>query len=170
MTMLVFHDSCAHAWWEIHNYNALPGWSDASGAAFNSFNVSDLPHGLGSVGAGAPQLKAAMDALAGSAPHVFPFGKQYGWRNFETRESYSFIVRLEDAAVQEALAAALPVARLHRKIGQLEMMEHELLSEDGSVQSTRFADGTRIVANLSGEARDGGAHGKLEGHSWREVG
>jgi hypothetical protein len=167
MTMLVYHDSCAHTWWELHNYNALPG--SAEGGIANSFGVGDVLEGLGAVGSGAPQLKAVLDALSGSAPHVFPFGKQYAWRNFEKRETYSFIVKLEDAAVQEALAAALPVAQLHQRVGKLEMMNFTLLTADGAVQSTEFSDGTRVIGNLSKEPRDVPSVGRLNGYEWREL-
>jgi hypothetical protein len=54
-------------------------------------------------------------------------------------------VCFEDAAVQEALIAALPVARLHRRIGKLELLSHAFLSEDGAAQATIFADGTYVT-------------------------
>lgn len=59
----------------------------------------------------------------------------------------------EDAAVQEALAAALPVTRLHRRIGKLELLSHEFLSEDGALQTTTFADSTRVTVNFADEPR-----------------
>jgi hypothetical protein len=71
-------------------------------------------------------------------------------------------VRLEDVSVQEALAAALPVTRLHRRIGKQELLAHEFLSEDGAVQATTFADGTRVVANFAAEHRAG-----VGGMSWQ---
>jgi hypothetical protein len=170
MTMLIFHDSCAHAWWEVHNYNALPGYSAPDEKTIpHSFALADLPHGLASTGSGAPQLKAAMDALTGSAPHVFPFGRQYAWKNFATKETYSFLIRLEDPEVQQALAAALPIAKLHKKIGQLELLEHQLLNPEGSLQTTLFADGTRILANLSPTPQEAPQWGPLAGHSWKEI-
>ena len=75
MTMLVYHDSCLHDWWEVHNYNGLPGWQ-----------VGAEGHGFGLVGNGLPLLKAAQDALYGCPPNVFPFGRQYGWVNIATRQ------------------------------------------------------------------------------------
>lgn len=158
MTMLVLHDSCLHNWWELHNYNETPGWG-----------CYDLPHGLGSVGSGRPRLKAAMDALYGCPPHLFPFGKQYAWSNVERRQTYSFIVRLADPAVQEALYAARPVAELHRRTGMLDMVAFELLSEDRLVQATTFADGTRVVANLSNELQTVDGLGPIEPQSWRVI-
>lgn len=156
MTMLVFHDSCIHDWWEVHNYNAHVG-----------FPVTHLPHGLGRTGSGLPRLKAALDALYGCPPNLFPFGRQYSWSNFARRESYSYAVRLEDEPVQEAIAAALPVAKLHKKIGMCELVCFELLSEDGLVQATRFSDGTRVVANLSDRPQEVPGCDRLSEHRWR---
>ena len=41
-------------------------------------------------------------------------------------------------------------------------------SEDRLVQATTFADGTRIVANLSDRDQEAGAAGLLPAASWRE--
>ncbi|MCK4284182.1 MAG: hypothetical protein KAX44_07680 [Candidatus Brocadiae bacterium] len=108
-----------------------------------------------------------MDALYGCPPNVFPFGKQYAWADLATRESYSYIVRLEDESVQTALRAALPVARLHKVTGMQELVSFEFLSEDHAVQATAFADGTRIVANLSEHEAEAPDVGTLPPHSWR---
>jgi len=156
MTMLVFHDSCVHDWWELHNYNGLPGWQ-----------ITDGRHGFGLVGNGLPRLKAAMDALYGCPPNVFPFGKQYAWGNFERKETFSFEVGLDDPPVQEALREALPVSRLHQQIGMCVMADFRFVSEDRSVQTTRFSDGTEIVANIGQEAREAEGYGLVPGQSWR---
>jgi hypothetical protein len=156
MTMLVFHDSCIHDWWEVHNYNEHEG-----------FPISELPHGVGRTGCGLPRLKAAQDALAGCPPNVFPFGRQYRWTDFAKRQTASYVIRLEDAAVQEALAAALPVTRLHRRIGMCELLSLEFLSEDRLVQASAFSDGTRVVANLSPRPQEVPRLGLLGPHSWR---
>jgi hypothetical protein len=155
MTMLVFHDCCLHDWWELHNYNAHPG-----------FGMSALPNGVGTQGCGAPALKASMDALYGCPPNLFPFGKQYGWVDINTRESFSYLVQLQDEDVQAGLRAALPVARLHKTTGMQEMVEFEFLSEDRAVQATTFADGTRVVANLSERDVETGGTGPVAAHSW----
>jgi hypothetical protein len=157
MTMLTLHDSALHDWWEVHNYNAHA-----------AFGLSPLPDGLGLTGCGLPRLKAAMDALYGCPPNVFPFGKQYGWSNFEKRQSFSYVVRLEDAAVQEALAEALPVARLHRRTGMCDLVSVDLLA-GGAVQVTTFSDGARVAANLSPEPREAEGVGPLAGWEWREL-
>ena len=158
MTMLVLHDSCIQDWWEVHNYNAHPG-----------FGLSDLEHGIGTTGCGRPDLKAAMDALYGCPPNLFPFGKQYAWADFETRKTYSYEVRLEDEAVEAAIRAALPVCRLHKKIGMCELMSLEFLSQDRAVQATAFSDGTRVIANLGERHAEAPGVGLLAPHSWRSM-
>jgi hypothetical protein len=158
MTMLVYHDSCIHDWWEVHNYNDNP-----------AFPMKDNPNAPGATGAGAPQLKASLDALYGCPPNLFPFGRQYGWTDAQKRVSFSFLVRLEDASVQEAIRAALPVARLHKRIGMCALEAFEFLSEDRTVQTTTFADGTRIVANLSGKDQAIDKFGMIPAQSWRET-
>ena len=59
-----------------------------------------------------------------------------------------------------------PAGGLHRKIGKLEMISFDFVTEDAAVQTTRFADGTRIVANVSDEERDAGEFGRLPADSW----
>ncbi|MCC7146296.1 MAG: hypothetical protein IT443_07600 [Phycisphaeraceae bacterium] len=158
MSSLVLHDSCIHDWWEVHNYNANPG-----------FPLADLPHNLGRQGSGLPHLKAALDALHGYPPSLFPFGKQYAWIDIQKRTTYSFLIRLEDPPVQEAIAAALPVAKLHKTIGPLEMIDFELLSDDGALQRSTFADGTRVVANLADKTHHLKNLGPLDKHHWRAI-
>jgi hypothetical protein len=84
----------------------------------------------------------------GCPPDVFPFGAQYGYTG-HGKETFLYKFRFEDPEVQLALKAALPVARLHRRIGQQEMVHFKILSEDGYIQESAFADGTHIVANFS---------------------
>jgi hypothetical protein len=110
-----------------------------------------------------------MDALSGSAPKVFPFGRQYGWTDIATRRSFSFLIRLEDREVQEALKLAMPVAKLHKRVGMQELVSFELLSDDGWLQSSTFADGTRIAANLSDRPREAPGAGTLAPDTWVEV-
>ncbi|MBN1809319.1 MAG: hypothetical protein JW909_09655 [Planctomycetes bacterium] len=157
MTMLVFHDCCVHNWWEVHNYNEHPGFS------------ADDHQLLGYNSCGRPEKKAAMDALYGCPPTLFPFGKQYGWAKAGTKETYSYLVRLEDAEVRRAIKAALPVAKLHGKIGTCRLERFDFVTEDCAVQTTEFSDGTRIVANLSDAPADAGVYGKMDANTWKEV-
>lgn len=156
MTMLVLHDSVVHDWWEIHNYNL-----------HESHVEDDCTVGVN--GCGRPEQKSAMDALYGCPPNVFPFGKQYTFVDMKTMQTRSFLVRLEDAAVQQALRAALPVAKLHKRTGPQELVSFEFLSADFAAQSTVFADGTRVVANVSDAPVETLDHGVLPPNSWREA-
>lgn len=149
MTMLVFHDSMVHDWHEHSNYNKH---------AYSS-------------GSGNPELKAVGDALGGCPPNVFPFGKHRGFvPNTEQSEIFTYFVRLEDEEVQRALKAALPIAKLHKKIGMLELTSFDFLSEDFAIQTTTFSDGTRIVGNLSEEDREVEGYGVIPALSWLETG
>ncbi len=134
LTMLIYHDSMIHSWWELHSYN-VP-WRSKT-RWLENFEY----------GGGKPRLMAAMDALYGCPPDVFPFGAQYGYTGRGT-ETYIYKYRFEDPEVQVALKEALPVANLHRKIGKLEMINFRFLSDDGCVQETTFSDGTKIIANF----------------------
>jgi hypothetical protein len=155
MTMLVYHDSTVHDWWELHNYNA------------NSQGRFERVSRFGRKSDGYARQKAAMDALYGCPPNLFPFGRQYRWLDLAARKTESYSVHFEDAAVQEALAVALPVARLHGRIGMQELLSHEFLSEDGAVQATTFADGTRVIANFSDARRAIDGSAELGALSWR---
>lgn len=135
LTMLVYHDSLIHSWWEVHNYNS-PWFGRTRAPAHFEY------------GGGRPKLMAALDALMGCPPDVFPFGAQYGWTG-RGKETFLYQYRFEDHEVQLALREALPVAQLHRRIGMLEMVDFQILSDDGYVQVSTFADGTRVVANFS---------------------
>jgi hypothetical protein len=141
LTMLVYHDSMIHSWWEVHNYNS-PWFGRTRWAERFEY------------GGGRPRLMAALDALMGCPPDVFPFGTQYGWTG-RGRETSLFRYRFKDPEVQIALREALPVARLHKRIGKQEMVHYKILSEDGYVQESAFADGTRIVANFSRDVYGG---------------
>jgi hypothetical protein len=132
LTMLVYHDSVVHSWWEVHSYNN--GWRGRANSLFE-------------YGGGRPRLMAALDALMGCPPDVFPFGTQYGYTGHGT-DTFLYKYRFEDAEVQIALKTALPVAKLHQRIGRQEMVHFKILSDDGYVQESAFADGTRVVANF----------------------
>ncbi len=136
LTMLVYHDSMIHSWWEVHNYNSP--W----------FGRTQMVAPFFEYGGGRPRLMASLDALMGCPPDVFPFGAQYGWTGRGT-QTFLYRYRFGDPEVQIALREALPVAKLHRRIGRQEMVDFRFLSENGYVQESAFADGTRVVANFS---------------------
>ena len=79
------------------------------------------------------------------------------------------VIKLEDAAVQQALRVALPVTQLHRRSGKQELLSFEFVTPDCAVQSTVFADGTRIVANISNRAKRTEPYGEIAANSWVEV-
>jgi len=160
MTMLVYHDSAIHTWWEVDNYN-------------NPEHRSQFGRGQASRlwwGGGSPRLQAAIDALMGTPPDIFPFGMQYNFVPHSHPQIYTYRPSLDDEMVQEAIACARPVMALHKRVGRLELVEHKLHTPDGAVQETVFGDGTRVIANfanISMEAPDGGI---LPPESWRAEG
>jgi len=156
MTSLVYHDSCVHDWWEVDNYNN-PHHRDQGGRDRAYFPL----------GGGRPALQAAQDALMGAPPNVMPFGAQYAFVGGRGPETELYRYSLEDTTVREALKHALAVARLHRRTGKLACVGHQVLEEDGSVQATTFADGTRVVANYSYEPREVEGVGLLPAVSWK---
>ena len=89
--------------------------------------------------------------------------------NYETKETYSYLVHLEDAEVQRAIRAALPVSRLHKKIGMRELMAFDFITDDYAVQSTVFADGTRIIANISDQDKEVNGYGVIKANTWQEI-
>lgn len=156
LTMLVYHDSMIHSWWEMHSYN---------NPHFGRLNANNMYE----YGGGRTKIQSAMDALMGCPPDVFPFGSQYMWTG-KDHETIAYRYRFEDPSVQLALKEALPVARLHKRIGKQEMIHFKILTEDGNVQETTFADGTTIIANFSSAIRsDITGYDPLPAESWREV-
>jgi hypothetical protein len=133
LTMLVYHDSIIHSWWEVHSYN-----SKYFGGSFAPFYQ---------YGGGGYELQAAMDALYGLPPDVFPFGAQYGWTG-NGKETMLYRFRFDDPETQHALKIALPVARNHAQVGMLEMIDFEFLSDNYNLQRTVFEDGTAVYANF----------------------
>jgi hypothetical protein len=154
---LVYHDSCVHDWWEVDNYN--------NPHHRNQGQRGKVHFPLG--GGGWQALQAAQDALMGAPPNVMPLGAQYAFVGGRMPETELYRYRLDDAEVAEALRHALPVARLHGRVGRLACVGHEVLTEDGSVQATSFADGTRVVANYSPEPREVQGVGLLAPVSWQ---
>ena len=98
-----------------------------------------------------------------------PFGSQYAFVAGQMPATELYRYTLESPEVVEALRLALPVAQLHGRIGKLACVKHETLAEDGSVQATTFADGTRVVANYADEPHEVAGAGRLGPASWRAV-
>ncbi|MBI4024309.1 MAG: hypothetical protein HY360_04965 [Verrucomicrobia bacterium] len=157
MTMLVYHDSAFHVWWEVDNYNNPEHRSQGGRGWQRRF----------AMGGGFPQPQAAMDALMGTPPDIFPFGMQYNYVPHNHPQFYLYKFRLEDAAVLEAIECAKPVMALHRRIGKLEMIAHKLHRPDGAIQEAIFADGTRVIANFANVALEAPGAGRMAPESWK---
>jgi hypothetical protein len=158
MTSLVYHDSCVHDWWEVDNYNN-PHHRTQGGRDKGYFPM----------GGGFQASQACQDALAGWPPNVMPFGSQYAFVAGQMPATELYRYTLDSPEVVEALKLALPVAQLHGRIGRLACVKHETLAQDGSVQATTFADGTRVMANYSNEPREVAGVGLLRPASWQAV-
>jgi hypothetical protein len=156
LTMLVYHDSMIHSWWEVHSYNT------------RFFGRTQAPGPFCEYGGGRPRLMAALDALMGCPPDVFPFGAQYAYSG-RGKETFLFKHRFEDPETQTALREALPVARLHQRTGMQELVHFRILSEDGYLQESAFAGGTHVVANFSQEFRLGPDNLPVPPEGWRVV-
>ena len=98
---------------------------------------------------------------------MFPFGAQYAWTG-RGRETYVYRFRFEDRCVQYALKKALPVARLHKETGMLEMTDFTFLSADGWLQRTVFGGKIEVTANFSNRLiPDVPDIGEMPPRSWR---
>jgi hypothetical protein len=153
LTMLVYHDSMIHTWWEVNGYN-----DEHFGSHMGKYQY----------GGGRPRLMSAMDALYGNPPFIFPFGAQYAWTGRE-RETILYKIRLEDPLTRIALHLAKEVAKLHERIGRLEMTDFSFLTPDGYVQKTTFTGGITVYANFAPQLRYLPGVGTLERESWKVV-
>lgn len=155
LTSLVYHDSCIHDWWEVDNYN-------------NAHHASQgvRANGYFPMGGGHQEHQALQDALAGWPPNVMPFGAQYQYVNGVGPATELYRYELDMPEVRRALALALPVARLHKRIGRLACVDHQVLATDGTVQSTTFSDGTTIFANFGNESVEAPGAGRIPPLSW----
>lgn len=159
MTMLVYHDSAYHTWWEVDNYNN-PEHRTQFGRGY---------HKRFGWGGGFPQLQSAIDALMGTPPDIFPFGIQYNFIPRNVPKIYTYRYRIEDASVREAIECAKPVMALNKQVGKLEMVEHKLHTSDGAIQETIFADGTRVIANFANIALEAPRVGLMSPESWEVI-
>jgi len=156
MTMLVYHDSAYHTWWEVDNYN---------NPEHRSQDNRDYAYRY-KWGGGYCAMQSAIDALMGTPPDIFPFGKMWNLIP-HSRNSYSYRYSIDDATVRKAIEYAKPVMALNEKIGKLEMIEHKLHRPDGAIQESVFADGTRVIANFSNVHLESDGAGMLSPESWR---
>jgi hypothetical protein len=156
MTMLVYHDSAYHTWWELDNYD-----NPEHLCQYGKGYLRRFPWGGGNA-----RLQSAMDALMGTLPDLFPFGMQYNLIPHST-DLYYYKRSLDDPAVREAIECAKPVMALNRRIGKLEIIAHKLHRSDGAIQETVFTDGTRVVANFANVALESLDAELLPPQSWK---
>lgn len=156
LTSLVYHDSCIHDWWEVDNYNN-PHHQSQFGRDRHYFPL----------GGGVQDHQALQDALAGWPPNVMPFGAQYQFVNGVGPATELYGYHLDMPEVRHALDLALPVARLHGRVGRIACVDHRILAADGTVQSSTFADGTRVFVNFGDQPVDVPEAGPLAPLTWK---
>ena len=117
-------------------------------------------------GGEAYDLMVSMDALNGCPPAIFPFGAQYGWTG-NGSETMLYRFRFDDPETQLALKAALPVAKNHERVGMMEMVDFEFLTEDYTLQRSVFEDGTTIYANFAPSVVYHEEMGTLAPNKWK---
>lgn len=156
LTSLVYHDSCIHDWWEVDNYNN-PHHQSQFGRDRHYFPM----------GGGVQEHQSLQDALAGWPPNVMPFGVQYQFVNGVGPATELYAYHLDMPEVRRALDLALPVARLHSRVGRIACVDHRILAADGTVQTTTFADGTRVFVNFGDQAVDVPEAGPLAPLTWK---
>jgi len=127
LQQLAFHDAIVSMWWEVNGY--------------------DCPE----FGGGKVAEQALTDTLYGDPPLIFPVGGQKTGGSGENLKITYFEHNLDMPLCRQAAERAVEVARLHGRVGTEEMTGHEFLTEDGAVQETSFAGGTRVVANFGAE-------------------
>lgn len=159
MTMLVYHDSAFHTWWEVDNYNNPEHCRQSGRGQTRRF----------ALGGGNPRLQSAMDALMGTPPDLFPFGLQYSFVPHNHPQIYTYKMKIDDPALAEALEPARRVMALNRRIGKLEMIAHKLHHPSGAIQESVFADGTRVIANFANVPLEAPDMGEIPAESWRTV-
>ena len=156
MTMLCYHDSAYHTWWEVDNYN-------------NPHHRSQWGRGYKeryAFAGGLPRLQACMDALMGTPPDLYPFGRQYNYIPNNHPDFYFYRYTIDDPEVRTAIEYAKPVLKLNARIAKQELVEHHLHHPDGGVQETVFADGTRVIVNFSNVPLEAPGVGVLPAESW----
>jgi hypothetical protein len=129
---LVYHDAIVSYCWEYDPYNPSYLGGDWS------------------------RQKLLFDAMAGNPPTVSPVFGYFPVIRRPAPPVSSHWVMWEDAQTQRLLRDALPVAQLHGRTAHTPMIDHELLSEDGLVSRTTYADGTDVLVNRSEHPWDDG--------------
>jgi hypothetical protein len=129
---LVYHDSVVSYHWEYDPYNQSYLGGDWS------------------------QQKLLYDVMAGNPPTVAPIFGYFPVISRPAPPVSSKWVMWEDPETQRLLREALPVAQLHGRTAHTPMTGHELLTADGLVSRTTYADGTAVLVNRAADAWDDG--------------
>ena len=159
MTALVYHDSLVHDWWEVDNYNNPHHRSQ--GARGKSVFPARRRLAAAAGGAGrACGLAAERDALR-LAVRLCRRRDVQGDGALPLQPRYA---RGEGGARAGAAGGATAPAR---RQARLRRARDALAGR--SVQATAFADGTRVAANYSDEAREVPGLGVVEAEWWKAV-
>lgn len=121
---LVYHDAIVSYCWEYDPYNTSYLGGDWS------------------------RQKLLFDLMAGNPPTVAPIFGYFPVIRRPAPPVESRWVTWEDPVTQQLLRDALPVARLHGRTAHLEMIDHMMLADDGSVTRTVYEDGTAALVNV----------------------
>lgn len=122
---LVYHDSIMTNWHESSSYMSIIG--------------------------GTFEEKFLQDILYNHPPLIC---LDEGWTQANRGIQKQHVARsiktiINDAEIQRRAKKSFEVASLHKRLGLLEMVDHQFLSEDGSVQKTTFENGVEILVNFS---------------------
>jgi hypothetical protein len=129
---LVYHDSIVSYCWEYDPYNPSYLGGDWS------------------------RQKLLFDAMAGNPPTVSPVFGYFPVISRPAPPVASKWVMWEDPQTQQILRDALPVAQLHGRTAHTPITGHELLTADGLVSRTTYADGTGVLVNRGDTAWEDG--------------
>ena len=140
---LAFHDAMMDSWWEHSTYNDPQLGHDFSG--------------------GEIRKRMLLDMLTGDLPSVCPVGRQLGWRNpgGADREMFAYQYKPDDPVTQQAIAAAVEVARFNARHATDDLVHHEFLSDDGLEQRTEYGSGTQVKIRLP-DSQNRDDHGELK--------
>ncbi|HWB96912.1 MAG TPA: hypothetical protein VG672_09425, partial [Bryobacteraceae bacterium] len=135
---LAFHDATMDSWWEHSTYNDPELGHDFSGREIRK--------------------RMLLDILTGDLPSVCPVGRQVGWRNpgGADREMFSYRYKFDNPVTQQAIAAAVEVAKFNSRHATDDLVHHEFLSEDGLEQESEYASGTQVKVRLPRDPEDQG--------------
>lgn len=153
MTRLVYHECAFHGWWEIANYN-------------NPIDRSRQGDDRYYFGAGYPALQSAIDAISGNPPDIFPFGLQYTFVPKNEPDIFFYRMRLDDKRLREVMPYAKAAQKIFARVATQEIVDYKIHKDDGAVQESVFADGTRVIGNFSNTVLEAPGVGLMQPESY----